>query len=284
MSAAAASNSRASRPVSAGATRPASARPVSRGRAPQPPPSRSELGTDAALSSSAGHMAAPVVIGSYAIGATLGQGTFGKVKAAVHILTGEEVAVKVLEKARIKEVADAQRVAREIKILKRVRHPNVVQLFEVIDTPRQICLVMERVDGGELFDYIVRHRRLSEEVAAGFLLQLIEGLGFLHAQGVAHRDLKPENILLQSAPSHLHTGLSSATGDAMGSGAAAVPADRRYVLKIIDFGLSNTFEGRGMLKTACGSPCYAAPELLRHQPYRGELADVWSLGVVSAAE
>lgn len=228
-----------------------------------------------------------MVVGSYAIGATLGQGTFGKVKAAVHIPTGEEVAVKVLEKARIREVADAQRVAREIKILKRVRHPNVVQLFEVIDTPRQICLVMERVDGGELFDYIVRHRRLAEEVAAGFLLQLIEGLGFLHAQGVAHRDLKPENILLQSAPAAaLHH--AGGGGDGMNSGAAAVPlplpADRRYVLKIIDFGLSNTFEGRGMLKTACGSPCYAAPELLRHQPYRGELADVWSLGVVSVAQ
>jgi serine/threonine protein kinase len=184
------------------------------------------------------------------VGQTLGAGTFGRVKAGTHIPTGEPVAIKILEKAKIKEVADAQRVAREIKILKRVRHPNIVQLYEVIDTPKQILLVMERLDSGELFEYICRHSRLREDVAVRFMHDIVEGLSALHRREVAHRDLKPENILM----------------------------DRReggYVLKLIDFGLSNCFDGGRLLKTACGSPCYAAPELLRHQPYRGELADVW---------
>ncbi|RYY33923.1 hypothetical protein EON62_03760, partial [archaeon] len=197
-----------------------------------------------------------VMIGNYWVGATLGQGTFGKVKAGTHVLTGESVAVKILEKSRIREVADAQRVAREIKILKRARHPNVIQLFEVIDTPRQILLVMEHCDSGELFDYIVRHQRLREDVAVRFFHDVVDGLSYLHRKEVAHRDLKPENILM----------------DRRESGG--------YRLKIIDFGLSNTFDGGRMLKTACGSPCYAAPELLTHQPYNGPPADTWSLGVV----
>lgn len=105
--------------------------------------------------------------------------------------TGERVAIKILEKARIKEVADAQRVAREIKILKRIRHPNVIQLFEVIDAPRQIFLVMEYLDGGELFDYIVKHQRIREDVAVRFFHDIVDGLSYLHRKEVAHRDLKP---------------------------------------------------------------------------------------------
>jgi 5'-AMP-activated protein kinase catalytic alpha subunit len=132
-----------------------------------------------------------VIIGNYLVKETLGQGTFGKVKLAVHMLTKEKVAIKILEKAKIREVADAQRVAREIKILKRVRHPNVIQLFEVIDTPKQILLVMEHLDSGELFDYIVRHQKIREDVAVRFFHDIVDGLAYLHKKEVAHRDLKP---------------------------------------------------------------------------------------------
>ena len=173
-----------------------------------------------------------VVLSNYLVQHTLGQGTFGKVKLAQHMPTGERVAIKILEKARIKEVADAQRVAREIKILKRIRHPNVIQLFEVIDAPRQIFLVMEFLDGGELFDYIVRHQRIREDVAVRFFHDIVDGLSYLHRKEVAHRDLKPENVLMQRRPDG-------------------------YRLKIIDFGLSNTFDGGRVLKTCvgrCGTP------------------------------
>ncbi len=172
-----------------------------------------------------------VILSNYLVQHTLGQGTFGKVKLAQHMPTGERVAIKILEKARIKEVADAQRVAREIKILKRMcvilvlrfhgvaqffykllfvntqpypppvllfltcsRHPNVIQLFEVIDAPRQIFLVMEFLDGGELFDYIVRHQRIREDVAVRFFHDIVDGLSYLHRKEVAHRDLKPVSV------------------------------------------------------------------------------------------
>merc|ERR1719313_1249920 len=101
-------------------------------------------------------------IGHYILGKTIGEGTFGVVRLGTHILTGEKVAVKVLEKERIREVADVERVARELRILKLMRHPHIVQLYEIIETPRQLYLIMEFCSGGELFDYIVRNRKVPE--------------------------------------------------------------------------------------------------------------------------
>merc|ERR1719191_2351240 len=98
-------------------------------------------------------------IGHYILGKTIGEGTFGKVKLGTHILTGEKVAVKILEKERIVDIADVERVAREIHILKLIRHPHIIQLYEIIETPRQLYLIMEFASGGELFDYIVQHTR-----------------------------------------------------------------------------------------------------------------------------
>ncbi|KAF0694234.1 Aste57867_14870 [Aphanomyces stellatus] len=195
------------------------------------------------------------VIGDYVLGKTIGRGTFGKVKIGMHLSTGEKVAVKILEKCRILEIADAERVAREIKILKRNFHTNVIQLYQVIDTSEAIYLVMEYIDGGEMFEYIVKHHRIREKEAVFMFLQIVEALDYLHKNDVTHRDLKPENLLLQGGPNGI-------------------------MVKVVDFGLSNTHEGDRLLQTACGSPCYAAPEMIEGKLYIGPKADIWSLGVI----
>ena len=150
---------------------------------------------------------------SYVLGRDLGKGTFGKVKVGTHTLTGEKVAIKVLEKDKIIDVNDVDRVAREIKILKIVRHPVVVQLYEIVETQKELYLIMEYARGGELFEYIVNRKRVREKEAAKFLLQLISGIEYLHKLGICHRDLKPENLLM----------------------------DDYNNIKIVDFGLSNTY-------------------------------------------
>ncbi|CAD8043778.1 unnamed protein product [Paramecium primaurelia] len=192
------------------------------------------------------------MIGNYVIGKTLGFGTFGKVKMAIHEQSGEKVAIKILEKDRIVETADVERVQREIHILKLVRHPHIIQLYEIIETPKHIFLVMEMVNGGELFDYIVKNTKLEEVEACKLFQELIAGIEYLHKIRVVHRDLKPENLLL----------------------------DKSKNLKIVDFGLSNTYKNEELLKTACGSPCYAAPEMIAGQKYQGLRVDLWSSGVI----
>lgn len=191
-------------------------------------------------------------IGHYILGKTIGEGTFGKVKLGTHILTGEKVAVKVLEKERIIDVADVERVAREVYILKLIRHQNVVQLYEIIETSRQLYLIMEYASGGELFDYIVASGRVQEQEACRFFRQILLGMEEIHKRNVVHRDLKPENLLL----------------------------DEHHDIKIVDFGLSNTYRDGQLLKTACGSPCYAAPEMIAGKEYVPSLCDIWSCGVI----
>merc|ERR1719265_151413 len=188
----------------------------------------------------------------YILGKTIGEGTFGKVKLGTHILTGEKVAVKILEKERIVDVADVERIAREIHILKLLQHPHVIQLYEIIETPRQLYLIMEYCSGGELFDHIVASGRVREREACRFFHQIIAGVEQIHKMSVVHRDLKPENLLLD---------------------------DNRNI-KIVDFGLSNTFSEGQLLKTACGSPCYAAPEMIAGQRYVPSRCDLWSCGVI----
>ncbi|CAE7451255.1 KIN10 [Symbiodinium sp. CCMP2592] len=191
-------------------------------------------------------------IGHYILGKTIGEGTFGKVKLGTHILTGEKVAVKILEKERIVDVADVERVAREIHILKLVQHPHIIQLYEIIETPRQLYLIMEYCPGGELFDYIVAQGRVKEREACRFFHQIMAGVEQIHRMNVVHRDLKPENLLL----------------------------DEQRNIKIVDFGLSNTYQDGQLLKTACGSPCYAAPEMVAGQRYVPSRCDIWSCGVI----
>lgn len=158
-----------------------------------------------------------------------------------HSLTGEKVAIKVLEKDKIVDVHDVERVAREIHILKIVRHPTIVQLYEIIETEKELYLIMEYARGGELFEYIVSRKRVREKDAAKFLHQILSGVEYLHKLGICHRDLKPENLLM----------------------------DDFNNIKIVDFGLSNTFKEGQSLQTACGSPCYAAPEMVAGQKYDG---------------
>lgn len=182
----------------------------------------------------------------------MGKGTFGKVRVGTHLLTDEKVAVKILEKDKIVDSSDVDRVSREIHILKILRHPVVVQMYEIIESEKELFLIMEYARGGELFDYIVSHKRVKEKEASRFLWQIISGIEYLHKLGICHRDLKPENLLM----------------------------DDYNNIKIVDFGLSNTYKPGETLKTACGSPCYAAPEMVAGKRYDGLSADIWSCGVI----
>ena len=163
-----------------------------------------------------------------------------------------QVAIKILDKSKITDVNDVERVSREIHILKVVRHPHIIQLYETIETPNRLFLIMEHCCNGELFSFITSKNRLKEEEACKLFQQLISALSYLGKLGIVHRDVKPENLLL----------------------------DQQLNLKMIDFGLSNMYRPGEKLATACGSPCYAAPELIKGLEYLGPKADLWSAGVV----
>ena len=189
---------------------------------------------------------------TYKIIKDLGKGTFGQVKLAIHNQTKEKVAIKVLVKDQIKDEGDRRRVSREIHILKIIRHPNITQLYEIYEDDKELYLIMELSPNGELFDYIVSQKRVKEVEACRFYQQIIDGIEYMHKLNIVHRDLKPENLLL----------------------------DDKMNIKIIDFGLSNLYEPGKLLKTACGSPCYAAPEMIAGKRYKGLKVDIWSSGVI----
>ncbi|KAL3526549.1 hypothetical protein ACH5RR_011205 [Cinchona calisaya] len=189
---------------------------------------------------------------NYKLGKTLGIGSFGKVKIAEHALTGHKVAIKILNRRKIKNMDMEEKVRREIKILRLFMHPHIIRLYEVIETPTDIYVVMEYVKSGELFDYIVEKGRLQEDEARNFFQQIISGVEYCHRNMVVHRDLKPENLLL----------------------------DSKCNVKIADFGLSNIMRDGHFLKTSCGSPNYAAPEVISGKLYAGPEVDVWSCGVI----
>ena len=173
-----------------------------------------------------------IVINNYIIKQTLGKGTFGKVKLAIYIPTQEKVAIKILEKSKMTEKDDFVRVAREIEITQPLSHINVIQINDIFEDKDCFYIVMEYCEEGELFNYIVKNRRLSDDETSYFFYQIINGLEYIHSLGVVHRDLKPENLLL----------------------------GKDNVIKIIDFWLSNYFNKK-LLSTPCGSPCYASPEI-----------------------
>ncbi|XP_056431699.1 serine/threonine-protein kinase MARK2 isoform X9 [Gadus chalcogrammus] len=190
-------------------------------------------------------------IGNYRLLKTIGKGNFAKVKLARHILTGKEVAVKIIDKTQLNS-SSLQKLFREVRIMKMLNHPNIVKLFEVIETEKTLYLVMEYASGGEVFDYLVAHGRMKEKEARAKFRQIVSAVQYCHQKFIVHRDLKAENLLL----------------------------DADMNIKIADFGFSNEFTLGNKLDTFCGSPPYAAPELFQGKKYDGPEVDVWSLGVI----
>ncbi|CCC09037.1 unnamed protein product [Sordaria macrospora k-hell] len=190
-------------------------------------------------------------IGAYNIVKTLGEGSFGKVKLAVHRSTGQQVALKIIARKKLISRDMQGRVEREIEYLQLLRHPHIIKLYTVIKTPTEIIMVLEYA-GGELFDYIVQHGKMKEDEARRFFQQMLCAVEYCHRHKIVHRDLKPENLLL----------------------------DENLNVKIADFGLSNIMTDGNFLKTSCGSPNYAAPEVIGGKLYAGPEVDVWSCGVI----
>ncbi|OIT03022.1 PREDICTED: CBL-interacting serine/threonine-protein kinase 6-like [Nicotiana attenuata] len=195
-----------------------------------------------------------VLYGKYELGRILGQGTFAKVYHSRNVVTGENIAMKVVGKEKVIKVGMMEQIKREISVMKMVKHPNIVELHEVMASKSKIYFAMEFVKGGELFAKVAKGR-LREDIARGYFQQLISAIDFCHSRGVYHRDLKPENLLL----------------------------DEEGNLKVTDFGLSafsDHLRQDGLLHTTCGTPAYVAPEVIGNNGYNGATADIWSCGVI----
>ena len=190
-------------------------------------------------------------ISNYEMIKTLGEGTFGKVKLAIFKRTNEEFAIKIMNKYQIK-IKMINSEFREIEIVSKLDHINIAKVFQIIEDVDYYYIVMEYCEGGELFDYIMSKRKLDELEASLFFYQLINGVEYIHCQKISHRDLKLENLLLTKGK----------------------------LIKIIDFGLSNEFDGTNLLKTKCGSPSYASPEIVRGEEYDGFKVDIWCCGII----
>ena len=190
--------------------------------------------------------------GPYILGESLGEGAFAKVRLATQIHIKEKCAIKIIDKRLLENIKDIDRLRKEIKILKKIRHKNIIQLYDIMESKQYLYFVMEYCKNGELFDYIVKRKKLSEKEACIFFQQIINGVEYLHNQGIIHRDLKPENLLLSE--------------------------DNK--IKISDFGLSTFYSKDKYLQTACGTPSYAPPEMLEGYNYDGETADIWSCGII----
>jgi len=194
----------------------------------------------------------PTVEDKYDMKDVLGTGAFSQVRLAECREDGHMYAIKIIDKKALKGKEDS--LENEIRVLKRLKHPNIVALLEVFEDKTKVYLVMELVTGGELFDRIVEKGSYSEKDAADLIKQVLSAVAYMHSQGVVHRDLKPENLLYYSP-------------------------DADSKIMISDFGLSK-MEESGVMATACGTPGYVAPEVLAQKPY-GKAVDVWSIGVIS---
>lgn len=195
-----------------------------------------------------------VLMQRYEVGRQLGQGTFAKVYHARNLNTGMSAAIKVIDKEKILKVGMVEQIKREISIMGMIKHPNVVELYEVMASKAKIYFAMEYAKGGELFSKVAKGK-LKEDVARRYFQQLISAVDYCHSRGVCHRDLKPENLLL----------------------------DDNGNLKVSDFGLSALAESKhqdGLLHTTCGTPAYVSPEIINRKGYDGAKADIWSCGVV----
>ncbi|KAF9644626.1 kinase-like protein [Thelephora ganbajun] len=194
-------------------------------------------------------------LGPYLLLQILGEGEFGRVKLGLHMQWGEEVAIKLIRKGNIDTSARISKVEREIEILKVLKHPNIVRLYDAIETDRYTAIILEYASGGDLFDHILAHRYLKEEDACKLFSQLISGVWYIHQKKIVHRNLKLENLLL----------------------------DRHRNLIITGFALANRFEHEAdkLMQASCRFPCYAAPELvISDSMYVGSAVDIWSCGVI----
>lgn len=190
----------------------------------------------------------------YELGKLLGCGAFGKVYHARDIRTAQSVAIKVVSKQKILKSGLTAHVKREISIMRRLRHPHIVRLLEILATKKKIYFVLEFAKGGELFAKLAKGR-FSEDLSRRYFQQLISAVGYCHSRGVYHRDLKPENLLL----------------------------DENWDLKVTDFGLSavrDQIRPDGLLHTLCGTPAYVAPDILAKKGYDGAKVDIWSCGII----
>ncbi|XP_012734640.2 serine/threonine-protein kinase BRSK2 isoform X9 [Fundulus heteroclitus] len=190
-------------------------------------------------------------VGPYRLEKTLGKGQTGLVKLGIHCVTGQKVAIKIVNREKLSESV-LMKVEREIAILKLIEHPHVLKLHDVYENKKYLYLVLEHVSGGELFDYLVKKGRLTPKEARKFFRQIISALDFCHSHSICHRDLKPENLLL----------------------------DEKNNIRIADFGMASLQVGDSLLETSCGSPHYACPEVIRGEKYDGRKADAWSCGVI----
>ncbi|EXB36713.1 Serine/threonine-protein kinase ATG1 [Morus notabilis] len=193
------------------------------------------------------------VVGDYLVGRQIGSGSFSVVWHARHRVHGTEVAIKEIATGRLNKKLQESLMS-EIFILKKINHPNIIRLHDIIEVPGKIHLVLEYCKGGDLSMYIQRHGRVPEATAKHFMQQLAAGLQILRDNNLIHRDLKPQNLLLSTN-------------------------DDNAVLKIADFGFARSLQPRGLAETLCGSPLYMAPEIMQLQKYDAK-ADLWSVGAI----
>ncbi|CDO96033.1 unnamed protein product [Kluyveromyces dobzhanskii CBS 2104] len=195
-------------------------------------------------------------VGPWKLGKTLGKGSSGRVRLAKNMETGKLSAIKIVPKKFVKSNQIKQLpygIEREIIIMKLISHPNVMGLYEVWENKSELYLVLEYVEGGELFDYLVSKGKLPESEAIHYFKQIIQAVAYCHGFSICHRDLKPENLLLDK---------------------------KKKSIKIADFGMAALEISDKLLETSCGSPHYASPEIVLGQKYHGSPSDVWSCGII----
>ncbi len=198
------------------------------------------------------HDIPPTTLDYYKFVKLIGKGAFGKVTLGIHKLTGKYVAIKAIEKSHMQDDFSRRKVFREVYILKKIRHANVIRLLEVFESSKHLLIVMEYAGGGDLLQYIRKKKRLDESEARGLFRQIVYGLGHIHAHSVLHRDIKLDNMLL----------------------------DTEHGVKICDFGVSKILDRSLVIKEQCGTPAYIAPEIISDTGYKGFYSDHWSLGVL----
>ncbi|KAI9871599.1 MAG: hypothetical protein M1830_002704, partial [Pleopsidium flavum] len=225
--------------------------------------------------------------GEYVLGQTLGEGEFGKVKLGWKKDGSVQVAIKLIRRETLgSNPSRLPKIYREISILRELSHPNIVRLHEMVETDRHIGIILEYASGGELFDYILNHRYLKDNAARRLFAQLVSGVGYLHKKGIVHRDLKLENLLLDRNRNIIITDFGFANTfdatDELGDEIEYNLANRDFVKKLDLERVRDNGTRRGdLMQTSCGSPCYAAPELVVSDSlYTGRKVDVWSCGVI----